>query len=260
MASVAPELERVPDCRTRGCVAAPGRPGGTAHSLSPPCRHGTALPADLLDGRRAAAKGFMPEDEGLFLHERAVEAGGRTVRCSRWAPTAASPRSTSAPPPGPPGRRVFTVDHHRGSEENQAGWEHHDATLVDPRTGRMDTLPGLPPHHRGRRARGRGRRRRRRAPPPSARHWRTPLALLFIDGGHGEEPAHTDYEGWAPWVRAGRAAAHPRRVPRPAPTAADRRTRSTCGRSRTASRRSASCGSMRALRRTPVSRRPGQRR
>ena len=34
-----------------------------------------------------------------------------------------------------------------------------------------------------------------------SRHWRTPLALLFIDGGHGEEPAHADYEGWAPWVR-----------------------------------------------------------
>ena len=24
------------------------------------------------------------------------------------------------------GGTVFTVDHHRGSEENQAGWEHHD--------------------------------------------------------------------------------------------------------------------------------------
>jgi predicted O-methyltransferase YrrM len=36
-----------------------------------------------------------------------------------------------------------------------------------------------------------------------ARHWRTPLAMLFIDGGHGEEPAHTDYESWAPWVERG---------------------------------------------------------
>ena len=39
------------------------------------------------------------------------------------------------------GSVLFTVDHHRGSEENQAGWEHHDERLVDPRTGRMDTLP-----------------------------------------------------------------------------------------------------------------------
>ena len=39
------------------------------------------------------------------------------------------------------GGTVFTVDHHRGSEENQAGWEHHDTEVVDPETGRMDTLP-----------------------------------------------------------------------------------------------------------------------
>ena len=36
---------------------------------------------------------------------------------------------------------LFAVDHHRGSEENQAGWEYHDPTLVDPETGTLDTLP-----------------------------------------------------------------------------------------------------------------------
>ena len=30
--------------------------------------------------------------------------------------------------------------------------------------------------------------------------WRTPLSLLFIDGGHAEEHAQNDYSGWAPWV------------------------------------------------------------
>jgi hypothetical protein len=33
-----------------------------------------------------------------------------------------------------------------------------------------------------------------------ASHWRTPISLLFIDGGHGNEPAHADYHGWARWV------------------------------------------------------------
>jgi predicted O-methyltransferase YrrM len=97
---------------------------------------------------------------------------------------------------------VFTVDHHHGSEENQAGWEHHDPGLVDPRTGRMDTLPFF------------------RATIEDAgledvvvavvggsatvaAYWRTPLSLLFIDGGHGAEPAHADYRGWAPWVMGG---------------------------------------------------------
>ena len=36
---------------------------------------------------------------------------------------------------------LYSLDHHRGSEENQAGWEHFDATLVDPLDGRLNTLP-----------------------------------------------------------------------------------------------------------------------
>ena len=34
-------------------------------------------------------------------------------------------------------------------------------------------------------------------------HWRTPLALLFIDGGHAEVHAQNDYTGFARWVRPG---------------------------------------------------------
>src|SRR4029078_13455626 len=85
------------------------------------------------------------------------------------------------------GTVVFAVDHHRGSEENQAGWDHHDPTLVDPVSGRMDTLPTF---------------RRTIAPAaladvviavvgPSAliaRQWTAPAALVFIDGGHGVQP------------------------------------------------------------------------
>src|SRR3546814_20052747 len=34
-------------------------------------------------------------------------------------------------------------------------------------------------------------------------HWRTPLSLLFIDGGHAEEHAQNDYTGWAHWIQPG---------------------------------------------------------
>ncbi len=153
------------------------------------------------------ATGFMPEDEGRFLHACAAQAGQGApagdpatllevgTYCGKSAVLlGAAARATGA--------TAFTVDHHRGSEENQAGWEHHDPTLVDPETGLMDTLPvfrrtiaaaGLEPEVVavvGRSA-------------TVARHWRAPLDLLFIDGGHGEEPAHADLEGWAPWVRTG---------------------------------------------------------
>ena len=157
--------------------------------------------SDPLLDLAAAAKGFMPEDEGLFLHAQALEVGGHDPLlevgsyCGKSAVyLGAAARRTGA--------TVFTVDHHRGSEENQAGWEHHDTALVDPRTDRMDTLPvfrrtieeaGL--EDEGVAVVGRS--------ATVARHWRTPLALLFIDGGHGEEPADTDYESWAPWVGHG---------------------------------------------------------
>ncbi len=99
-------------------------------------------------------------------------------------------------------RSLFAVDHHRGSEENQAGWEHHDLDVVDAAIGEMDTLPffrtaihdaGL--EHVVVAVVGRS--------PVVARHWTTPLALLFIDGGHGVEPARLDYEGWTPHVAVG---------------------------------------------------------
>ena len=158
------------------------------------------LPSDLLEHARAA-KGFMPEDEGALLHrwalERlphgpALEVGTYCGKSAVWLGGAA--RET--------GGTVFTVDHHRGSEENQAGWEHHDDTLVDAELGVMDTLPAF---RRTIAAAGLedqvvavvGRSE------TVSRWWRTPLSLLFIDGGHGVEPARADLRGWPQWVMPG---------------------------------------------------------
>ncbi|MGH9104001.1 MAG: class I SAM-dependent methyltransferase [Acidimicrobiales bacterium] len=149
------------------------------------------------------ATGFMPDEEGLALHRAALDAGrsglGPLVEvgayCGRSTLYLASAARSA-------GTVLYSVDHHRGSEENQAGWEHHDPTLVDARTGRMDTL-------------GRWRATVEatgleewvvgvvgRSATVSA-HWRTPLCFLLIDGGHGTEPAWADYRGWAPWVAKG---------------------------------------------------------
>ena len=67
--------------------------------------------------------------------------------------------------------------------------------------------------------------------PTVGRHWRTPLALLFIDGGHGTEPAHRDYETWTPLGRARAACSRSTTCSRTRPTVAARRTRSTAVRS-----------------------------
>jgi MMP 1-O-methyltransferase len=151
-----------------------------------------------------ATKGFMPPDEGDALHAAALEAG-RAVPDAPWVEVGSyCGRSTVwlGDAAESSGTTLFAVDHHRGSEENQAGWEWHDPDVVDPRTGAMDTLPFL------------------RAvlhdadleacvvavvgpSPVVARHWSTPLGFLFIDGGHGEEPARLDYHGWVPHVAVG---------------------------------------------------------
>ena len=151
-----------------------------------------------------AAKGFMPDDEGLALRAAAaraatqhpglplLEVGTYCGKSALYLAGAARAARTI----------VYTVDHHRGSEENQAGWEYHDPSVVDPSTGRMDTLPTF--------------RRTIEAAgaedvvvavigdsPTVARHWRTPLAFLFIDGGHGDDPAWADYRNWEPKLAAG---------------------------------------------------------
>ena len=157
----------------------------------------TAPPPDLLQ-HALDAKGFMPHDEGLLLHRVARERlpHGPVLEVGTYCGKSALYLGAAAREVG---GTVFTVDHHRGSEENQAGWEHHDPTLVDAESGLMDTLPVF------RRTLARAGLEEQvvavvgRSTTVSA-HWRTPLAMLFIDGGHAEEHAHNDYTGWAPWL------------------------------------------------------------
>jgi predicted O-methyltransferase YrrM len=161
---------------------------------------GRVPPEDLLTHARAA-KGFMPDDEGLLLYRsaRAQLPLGPVLEVGTYCGKSAIYLGAAAREVG---GTVFTVDHHRGSEENQAGWEHHDASLVDPATGQMDTLPAF---RRGLAAAGLedlvvavvG------ASTTVSAHWRTPLSMVFIDGGHAEVHATNDYVGWAPWVSHG---------------------------------------------------------
>jgi predicted O-methyltransferase YrrM len=149
-----------------------------------------------------AARGFMPIDEGLALHDAAMsvpeggapmlEIGSYCGKSAIYLGAAARARQTI----------LFALDHHRGSEENQPGWEWHEPDLVDPAVGLIDTLPRFrhTVHEAGLESVvvalvGDS--------PTVGHHWRTPLSLLFIDGGHGTEPAHRDYEIWTPWVEPG---------------------------------------------------------
>ena len=158
------------------------------------------MPADLL-AKALAARGFMPPDEGDLLHDVALEAltRGPGLEVGTYCGKSAVYLGAAARAAG---STVFTVDHHRGSEENQVGWEHHDPTLADPEFGRLDTLPVF-----RRTLKDAGLEEEvvavvGRSTTVSAL-WRTPLALLFVDGGHTDEHAGHDYTGWGRWVAHG---------------------------------------------------------
>ncbi len=151
-----------------------------------------------------AARGFMPDHEGDGLWDAGIEAGVAVPdrpfleigsycgKSSIWLGAAAARSGTV----------LYALDHHRGSEENQPGWEWHEPDLVDPAVGRIDTLP-----HFRRTVHDAGLEGSVVAlvgdSPTVGRHWTTPLALLFIDGGHGSEPAHRDFELWTPHIATG---------------------------------------------------------
>ncbi|KUH37197.1 MULTISPECIES: class I SAM-dependent methyltransferase [Streptomyces] len=149
-----------------------------------------------------AAKGFMPVREGLALYAAAVEAGRLGLPLLEVGTYCGRSTLLLAEAARGAGTVAVTVDHHRGSEEQQPGWEYHDPTVVDPEVGLMDTLPtfrrtlhaaGLEEHVVA--VVGRS--------PQVARVWAGEVGLVFVDGGHTDEHATADYEGWAPKVAEG---------------------------------------------------------
>src|SRR5438445_11568821 len=86
----------------------------------------------------------MPDEEGLALYRAGLDGAsvGPLLEIGTYCGKSAVYLGAAA---AEAGTVLFTVDHHRGSEENQAGWEHHDTRLVDPETGRMDTPPFFRP-------------------------------------------------------------------------------------------------------------------
>lgn len=149
-----------------------------------------------------AAKGFMPVGEGLALHAAATRAAALGLPLLEVGTYCGRSTILLADAAREAGVSAITVDHHRGSEEQQPGWEYHDPTVVDPEIGLMDTLStfrrtlhraGLEDHVIAIVGRS----------PQVAAAWSGPLGLVFIDGGHTDEHASGDYEGWAPHLAVG---------------------------------------------------------
>ena len=154
----------------------------------------------------ARTKGFLPDDEAAALYEAGRSAGpGLWLEVGSYCGKSTVHLGAAARAAG---AQLVTLDHHRGSEETQPGWPGHDASLVDPHPGRLETLPSL------------------RRTLWDARlddvvtalvgttqqvgsWWSSPLALLFLDGNHTEQVAQHDYAAFAPHLLVGgRLAVH----------------------------------------------------
>ena len=146
-------------------------------------------------------KGFLDEEEGRKLYDTALQAskmgpcleiGSYCGKSAVWLGSACREN----------GQVLFSVDHHRGSEEQQPGEEYFDPELFDYRAYRIDSfgifrktleMAGLedtvvPIVCRSELA---------------ARAWGTRLSLVFIDGGHAFATAFADYNSWAGHIMAG---------------------------------------------------------
>ncbi len=146
-------------------------------------------------------KGFLADDEALALYREAV-----TASCSGPVLEIGSYCGKSTIYLGLACRQnrrtVYALDHHRGSEEHQQGEFFHDPDLYDEGEGVVDTFREF-------------RKNIREAgledtvvpivagSDAASRDWQTPLAMVFIDGGHSLDAALTDYRCWTPHLMRG---------------------------------------------------------
>ena len=155
-----------------------------------------SLPIDI-----DSVKGFLDKDEGAALYQHALRAAaqGPLLEVGSYCGKstvylgAACKQQNSV---------LFAVDHHRGSEEHQLGEEYHDPELYDAHFAKMDSFPQF--RHTLARADLEDVVVPIVAPSAlAARCWSTPLAMVFIDGGHSMAAALNDYRSWAGHVQRG---------------------------------------------------------
>ena len=139
-------------------------------------------------------KGFLHPDEGLCLYQLALQASalGPCLEVGSYCGKSTLYLGTGARDAN---GLLYALDHHRGSEEHQLGEEYHDPDLYDAQLQKMDSLPTF------RRTLALAQLESVVVPivassAQAGRFWQTPLALVFVDGGHSREAALTDYRTW----------------------------------------------------------------
>ena len=146
-------------------------------------------------------KGFLLEEEGesLYLTAKNYSKQGPCLEIGSYCGKSALYLGAAVKENN---QLLYSIDHHRGSEEQQPGEEFFDPDLLDESGKAINTLPffldtidkaGL-----------------KDIVIPivstsieASRDWIKPLAMVFIDGGHSEKAANDDYDAWNAHIISG---------------------------------------------------------
>ena len=133
------------------------------------------------------------EGEALYRHALAVAPLGPCLEIGSYCGKSTVYLGTACRRSG---SVLYALDHHRGSEEHQPGELYHDPDLYDSRNGVFDSFPEF------RRTVSLANLEDTVVPivttsAIASRGWATPLAMVFIDGGHSLKAALCDYGAWA---------------------------------------------------------------
>jgi len=148
-----------------------------------------------------AIKGFLLEAEGesLYLAAKNYSKQGPCLEIGSYCGKSALYLGSAVKENN---QLLYSIDHHKGSEEQQPGEEFFDPDLLDETGKNINTLPffldtidkaGL-----------------KEIVIPivstsveASMVWTKPLAMVFIDGGHSEKAANDDYDAWNPHIIPG---------------------------------------------------------
>lgn len=160
------------------------------------------LPLDI-----SKVKGFLAEDEGKALFDAARDAAGLgpVLEIGSYCGKSTIYLGLACQALG---ATLYALDHHAGSEEHQPGELFHDPGLFDTSCERMDSFKAFRSNIR---TAGLDDTVVPLVAPSAlvARDWRTPLGMVFIDGGHSLDAALADYRGFSGHiVRGGILAIH----------------------------------------------------
>lgn len=147
-------------------------------------------------------KGFLEPEEGQRLYELAFEVAHQNGPCLEIGSYCGKSAIYLGAACLEKDATLFSVDHHRGSEEQQPGELYFDPELFNPILYRVDTLDHF------RKTLEMAELEDAVVPlvassDAASRSWATPLSLVFIDGGHAYDTVLTDYASWSPHITPG---------------------------------------------------------